>query len=305
MNANQENRFSMFLVLIDYLTNLGTGVLSSLPEFLQTFQLFSANVEKLRLKNEQQRKMLGGYRIEKTIGKVEAVNTGLNLAQIIRAYAVAINDVILQNEMKFTKSILLRKRDNDTAADLTAIIKKATLLQADILPYGATPAVIEKATNDLNNFVSNIPLPRASINARKVVTQDIKILFQENANYLKFMDDLVLTKRISDNEFYRAYTANRKVVNNHGKKLALRGTITDVNSNPIAGATVAVNDVKIKTKSTNKGYYEFKNLPKGMLTITFSRPGFVTQSVPVPIIPTERAEKNVIMQSAEEQTSTK
>ncbi len=304
MTAYQENRFSMLLVILDYLSKVSPALLASMPEFVTTLTLVNEKVEALRLKNEQQRKMITGYRIEKTAGKLEATNTGLNVAQIIRAYAVANNDVVLENEMKYTKSVLLRKRDNDTAADLAAIINKAMLLQSDIAPFGATPAVLEKATTDLNNFISNIPLPRANINARKVITQDIKILFREIAVNLKFMDDLVLTKRISDNEFYRAYTANRKVVNNHGKKLALRGIITDANSKPIAGVTVAVRDIKVETKSTDKGYYEFKNLPKGTQIITFSRAGFITQSIPVAIIATQRAEQNVTLQAADEQATT-
>jgi uncharacterized membrane protein len=72
----------------------------------------------------------------------------------------------------------------------------------------------------------------------------------------------------------------------------------DTNGNPITSVTVKIPTINRETKTTNKGYFEFKNLPKGMQNLIFSRVDFQTTNRHIGIVSGKRLELNLTMEAA-------
>lgn len=295
MEAKNENRLNMYLVLIQYVNTIAGGILTSMPGFPQFFADFTANVNLIRSKNENQSSNRIGYRLIKTAGKLDTVTYAIYVASCITAYAQSINDTVLIKQMKFTKSALLQKRDTAMADDVQFILSKTIELLVNLELFGIKQLQIDELTAKLNNFNTNIPLPRANINKRKMLTNEIKKVFTATDVILARMDSLVDIKINTDNEFYVSYYFARKIINNHGRKLAIRGVVTSALNNPIEGVNIAIPALGLVTKATAKGYYEFKNLPAGLHSLYFTRVDFEETKRLVGILSGQRVQLDVTM----------
>jgi hypothetical protein len=218
------------------------------------------------------------------------------MADCITAYALSVNDLVLLEQMKFTKSDLLKQRDTKTADDAQFILTKAIEFLTNLTPFG----ILQSQVDDLNDLIiafnTNIPLPRVNINKRKLLTKEIEDLIVSCDAFLIRMDKLVNILQLNDETFYTEYYFSRKIVNNHGRKLSLRGYVYDTLGNPINKVKVTVNGLNKETKTTDRGYYEFKNLPAGMQSLTFTQVDYQTLNTQAGIITGERADLNITME---------
>jgi len=299
MTNAQENKLSMYLVLSDYLSTVLAETLQSMPQFEQFFAEFKAGVQKLRQKSEIQSASRLGYRINKTEGKEETITYALNMASCITAYALSVDNEVLVEELKFTKSKLDKQRDTKTADDAQFILNKGIEYLQFLAPFGIKQPQIDKLTEVLAYFNLQIPQPRAKINARKLITREIFDLFIIIDTVLKRMDKLVDTMELVDNTFYTSYYFSRKIVNTHGRKLSVRGFVYDTNGNPIPGVIVDIFEIRRKAKTTAKGYYEFKNLPPGFQNLNFSRVDYLETNRLVGIVSGQRVQLDVTMEQSE------
>jgi hypothetical protein len=198
--------------------------------------------------------------------------------------------------MKFTKSGLLKKRDTAMADDAQFILSKGIELLSDLAPFGIKQPQIDEFAAKLLDFNTNIPLPRININKRKLLTKEIEELFTANDAILVRMDRLVDILILIDNVFYVSYYFSRKIVNNNGRKLALRGIVTDTNGNPISSVMINIPAINRETKTTDKGYYEFKSLPAGFHNLTFTRVDYDQTSLQVGTLSGQRVQLDVILE---------
>jgi len=299
MKNPQENKLSMYIVLSEYLSTVPAQTIASMPQFEQFFADFNANVQKLRSKSEYQSASRIGYSRNKTEGKEETITYANNMAACISAYALSIGNEVLAEELKFTKSGLAKQRDTKTADDANFILTKGIEYLEFLSPFGIKQQQIDKLTDVLAYFNANIPLPRARINARKLLTKQIADLFITNDLLLKRMDSLVNTLELTDNTFYTSYYFSRRIVNNNGRKLSLRGFVLDTNGNPIVGVKVEIPTIRRVAKTTEKGYYEFKNLPAGFQNLIFNRVDYIETSRLVGIVSGQRVQLDVTLEATE------
>ena len=298
MNVKNENRLNMYLVVADYLNAAPAGTIASMPDFAQTFAEFLTNLQIIQAKSEAQSASRLGYRIAKTAGKEEVVGYAMNMNNCIAAYAEAISDAVLEEQMKFTKSDLLKKRDTATLDDVQFLHSKAITLLNNLTPYGVAQAQIDTFKSAIITFTTNIPLPRNNIVKNKMLTKDIEEHFIICNDLTVRMDKLVKILRLTDKAFCTEYFFSRKVVNNHGRKLAVRGLVLDATGNPVSNVTVTVPTLGKETKTSDRGYYEFKNLPKGMQRLYFARVDYQAVNRTVGIIAGERVQLDVTMEAA-------
>lgn len=298
MDVKNENRLNMYLVVADYLNAAPAGTIASMPDFAQTFAEFLSNLQIIQAKSEAQSASRLGYRIAKTAGKEEVVGYAMNMNDCIAAYAVAISDAVLEQQMKFTKSNLLKKRDTATLDDVQFLLSKGIALLPDLTPYGVAQVQIDTLTTAIATLSTNIPLPRNNIVKNRMLTKEIEDQFFTCNGLIQRMDKLVKILQLTDNAFYTEYFFSRKVVNNHGRKLAVRGLVLDATGNPVSSVTITVPTLGKETKTSDRGYYEFKNLPKGMQRLYFTRVDYHTVHRTVGIIAGERVQLDVTMEAA-------
>lgn len=298
MNVKNENRLNMYLVVADYLNAAPAGTIASMPEFAETFDRFNTSLQVIQAKSELQSASRLGYRIAKTVGKEEVVYYAMHMNDCIAAYAIAIGDTVLEQQMKFTKTELLKKRDTATLDDVQFLLSKGIALQSSLGPYGVSQAEIDMLTTVIGTFQTNIPIPRNNIVKNKMLTKDIEAQFVICNGLLIRMDKLVKIVKLTNNAFFTEYFFSRKIINNHGRKLAIRGLVVDAVGNPVSRVTVTIPTLGRETKTTDKGYYEFKNLPKGMQSLDFARVDYDTTNRTVGILSGKRVQLDVMMEGA-------
>ena len=299
MNALQENKLNMFLLVNDNLETEPVALLQTMPGFLTLLTDFTATVDQIRDKNEFQTANRKGYKIVKTNKKNLMIKHATNLAACVKAYADSVHNEVLSQEMKQSRSELSRKRDS-TAADVSKFITiKATENLTDAAPFGVSQVIIEEIDVMIANFNTNIPLPRMSILNKKILTYEIKKLFTIANDYIKSMDTLVNILELTNPEFYQKYYFSRKTVNNHGKKLSMRGTVINEQEVEIAAVNVSIPSISRTTKTTAKGYFEFKNLPAGVHNVIFERPGYETTNRQIGTVTSVRQQLEVTMVAIE------
>ena len=297
MNVQNENRLNMYLVLEEYINTVPAETIDTMPGFSQFYTEFTTNVNLIRAKSEVQSSNRVGYRMMKSAGKLETVTYAIFTADCITAYALSKNDTVLVEQMKFSKTALLKKRDTAMADDAQFILSKAIEFSRDLEPFGIKQQQIDEFTAKLTAFNTNIPLPRININKRKLLTKEIEELFIATEAILTRMDKLVDIKIISDNVFYVSYYFSRKVVNNNGRKLALRGIVYDTNGNPITSVMIKIPAINREAKTTDKGYYEFKSLPAGIHDLNFTRVDYEQTNLQVGTLSGQRVQLDVTMEA--------
>lgn len=295
MNYKQENKLSMYLVVINYLSGVPASILLLMPNFQVLFNQLMLDVDLIRASNEGQRQDRKGYRVMKDIFKEAMVVKAVNIEMRIKAYAVSVNNVVLAQEMKQKKSFYMIKRDTVSADLCSSIYHKGILLLTDLAEFGVTADSLDRLKIAINSFNDYIPLPRKNIVIRRNLTLGIELLMQKCDASITGIDDLSNMLNLSEVNYYREYFSSRRIVNNRGRKLALRGIVTAIDGKLLEKVVVTIPSLNLTTKTTSSGYYEFKELPSGVYDFYYSKAGYDTFKSPVAITKTIRRDFDVAL----------
>lgn len=298
MNYKQENKLSMYLVVINYLSGVPASILLLMPNFQVLFNQLILDVDLIRASNEGQRQDRKGYRVMKDIFKEAMVVKAVNIGMRIKAYAVSVNDVVLAQEMKEKKSFFMAKRDTVCADLCHAIYLKGVELLGDLAAYGVTQDSLDKLMTSVNSFNDYIPLPRKNIVIRRNLTIGIELLMEKCDVSLSGIDTLSDMLELNEVDYFREYFSSRRIVNNRGRKLALRGVVSGINGELLQKVVVSVPLLNLSTKTTVNGYYEFKELPSGVYDFYYAKAGYETFKSPVAITKTIRKNFDVALEDA-------
>lgn len=296
MQKRKEDELSMFVLIQILISNLPAAVLASMPNFNSVFALFDSSTTAIRLLNTGLAAKGLGYKIEKGNAKQKMVNSAIKIANAIRALALITNDTVLANNFKFTAPKLLSQRDTTVANTANFIHLKAIELEADLVDYGITNAMLVALADDIENYNEILAQPRQNIVDRKFINFQINNLFKTCNQQLVLMDALVTILKDTNPDVYYTYFNDRQVVNTGSRKIAIRGHIYNNSGLPIDGATARVADGPT-TKTTALGYYEFKYLPEGVHKFIFEYPGLTPVEQYITTMNGQRMDFNVTLES--------
>jgi len=301
MDSKQEDRLSMGIVVTNYVATVPGTITEQMPGFTDLFAKCESLVNSLRVQKQQQRLNRSGYRRTKSVYREVMVAEGFNIASRIKAYAIAVGDLVLEQEMDIKPSQFERMRDSDVADSCSTIYEKGNALLSNVAPYGVTPENLGKLKEAILKYNEYLPLPRASVVNKKEVTQAIKATFVELDQVLSNMDVLVTMLKFSSPEFYKKYFMSRKVIVSGGRVIGLRGYVTSNEGAPLEKVLVTIEELEgYATYTTARGYYQFKNLPDGVFTFAFARAGFEPVKVPLAITKTLRLDYDVTLTQVDE-----
>jgi len=236
-----------------------------------------------------------------TVGKKSLRKSVTSQAFLIkdnmRLYFQDCNNIEDMQILTYPISKLKLMTDSDFYVEVSYISEKADEIATQLLPYRITATMINKLKVDLLKFHN--------------ITPKRKLLSTTNANLVKFipakvkecrlmlrnaMDTLVNSYESTQPRFTIAYTDSRERHLLPGVRkyytVIINGVITQ------AGSTAALSNVNIsagkKKKLTTtdiKGNYIIKIYTKDADTITFSHPGFETQTIAIKLIEPEKHKK--------------
>ena len=162
MTTKQEDKLSMEIVVVDFLNNTDPSILALMPQINTLKEKFSNNVNKLRTFKNGQTLNRTGNRIAKDQLREQMTQLGFTTAAKVCAYAIAINNEVLEMEVTYGYSELSKLRDTNIADTCQSIHNIALANLTNLADYGVTTATLE----ELNNYITqyNTALPKNNPN---------------------------------------------------------------------------------------------------------------------------------------------
>ena len=295
MNAKQEAKRSMFLVVEELINNTDPTVLAAMPNFTPYFDEFKDGLANLRVASEEQVYSRIGYHIEKMEQRALMSNLCLNIINRVKAYATNEGNAILFELMNRKKSSLDRLNDTLILDYCQKVHDESFSLLASLGTYGIVAADLVALQEAINAYLLLIPKPRFEIVERKEATRNIANAISLCSEKIEKIDILVSMLEFSNRPFYLKYFDDRKLVNPGVRTLSLRGVVTNESGQELRGVMVRIPTLNLERRTTAKGNYEMKNIPPGVYTVVFEKEGMQTQSIPVAISANERTDLNVTL----------
>ena len=303
MDVQNENKFSMQRAVVSFNETVPASIKGLMPNYEALMLELADKNALIGTLSGSQSSSLKGYQENKSNTKEVLITKVMTITFAAKAFAISeANNVLLAQTEALSKSKLHKMRDSKTADTAEEMITIATGIQTDLEPFGITTAVLEEANELLTNFRAELAIPRNKIAARKVVTSQIKTLFKEASQILFNLDTLVNTIGEVQSDFKEEYFINRKIINYHGSKLSLRGFVKNADGTPIQNVVVTLLNGKRETKTTERGYYEFKNLPTGIDTLLFEKVQFNEYRTSVGIVKGERIQLDITLENQQSQS---
>lgn len=295
MNSVQRSVLAMSLVTIDYLNSVEPSIISGIPLFDSYYLPFKENVTMLNSELVSQMINRKGYAVDKKDIKEKMCLLGDAISDSVVAYAVNINDSVLEGEMTFTFSELHRFGDAECFAANQLIYDKAKAKLDNLGTYGVDGVMMDKYLGLIHDYQLATPVPKNQIINKKMATEEIKDLFKANTVYLNKMDKLVKVLKLSNPDFVMHYFASRKLVKPAFRSLAARIVVVDEDSNPLENVLVTNKGIGLKRRTTAKGQLYLKNLEDHVYVLAFSKSDYEPQEVNLPITRGERTDFTVVM----------
>ena len=191
MKQSDENFVSMCKAVRDVLTK-HTAIWEPRVAFKNQVTVFGGLMDDMDLAMESAEIVSTGATDNKTNAEMSAVLLAVNLAKRASIYAMEVGNMELHDQLRVTKSTLLRRPDTLTLAKLRDIHSRLNAIVAELADYGVLPADLT-ALNSMNDaFDALIARPRTLIVERKGYNQDtIPSLLSALREVLYKMDSLI------------------------------------------------------------------------------------------------------------------
>lgn len=280
MNDKQITIYSMFTV-VDAVFDVNAAKVATVPALVAAHTNLKARINAISNTSEQQKTITTGVTPDKNATRDSLRTTTLINAGLLNAYAVSINDIILQSISKVTLSELIRMKDDEIGERAQTIHDKANANIAALAPFGITPAILTSYQTLINNYNTKAPAPRAAASQKVALTTEVKTLLIETRAYLKkTVDSLMLNFKTTDVEFYNTYKAAREIIDHGSIPTQAAGSIANQSSgDPIAGVQITATKDGIKNylaASLPDGSFTIMIPVPGNYTITFTKAGYQT-----------------------------
>ncbi len=270
----------MFTV-VDAVLDANATAVGTLAALVTGQGTLKANITAISNTSEQQKTITSGVTPDKNATRETLRNTTVINAALLYAYAVSVNDIILQTKAKLTYSDLKELKDDELGERAQTIHDEANTVIASLPPFGITAAILTSYQTLIDTYETKAPAPRAKQSQKVALTTQVKTLIKETRLLLKnSIDTLMLNFKLTDVEFYNTYKAAREIINHGSIPTQAAGIITDsVTTNPIGGVLITVDGQTYIATSNPDGTYSIKIPVNGTYTIIFTKTGYQTQQI--------------------------
>ena len=222
-----------------------------------------------------------GTTITKQTAKLDMATATIEVANAGKAYAKAIANPVLYDEMNITQSDIIRTADIDAEAICQAVHDNILPFITSTGAYGANSTSLA----NLQSLITTYNLLMGTTVAKKVTVVTATLTLLQNFNgangLLKTqLDPLMVQYKTSNPVFYNQYTAAREISDiGHRHTVILTGFVYNSSNVALANATVILSGGATHTKITlATGKYKFTRLHTGTYTLTITATGYTAQT---------------------------
>jgi hypothetical protein len=292
MNKKHENRLGMIETTINYCQ--GHPVITeSLPAFSTNFEALQAILGQIHLEVEGQAADGSGATTSKTSLRQDLVRLGADTARKLVAFATISKNKTLLNEINYSESDLLHLPDTvlpDTCQMIHNRAQAHLAALADYLVTGDTQAALQEA---IDAYKGALSAPRLKQVKQSQASKQLYKLFAQADKALANMDAVVEIVRLAEPAFYSGYKLARTIIDNAGKKMALKALVSDAqNTLPLQGVAVSfwangdsapdtVRPALMVKKTAEKGGFYVKSLAPGSYLVELKKAGYAPQNLTI------------------------
>ena len=289
MNKKQENRFSMYLVSVDFCEK-NTEITATLPNFSTNFSSLKIICDRIHLIAEEQAADTSGTTAGKNDRREDLIVLGADSARKLMAYAKLSKNQKLLKEISFTESDLRHLSDTILADTVKLIYDRAQTHLDSLASYMVTEETQAALLQAITDYKAVLASPRAEKVSQVQATKQLAELFVAGDTALENMDAVVEIVRLTQANFYAGYKAARKIVEAGNRKMSVRGLVTDEQTGePVKGVvisfwpdgdatkTYAANEATLVKKTAEKGGFYVSSMPAGTYRVTLQKVGYAEQ----------------------------
>ena len=220
-----------------------------------------------------------GLVTRKTEIKVELAKDNFRLSGSMRSFATDNNNDLLYQEINSSKSDMKRLSDENMYSFTLFVIDKLTEYQEDLKTYGITADDIVNLTAKNKLFHELLLLPAQKRKEVKVSTVNIKQIITKILTLLReSIDNDMLQYQAKEPELYKKYEVLREIDDSQTTALSFKGLLVDAHEpshtlqyvKVIAKFKAGGAFKEMQSVSSELGNYQFKGIPEGKCTLTFS-----------------------------------
>jgi hypothetical protein len=215
----------------------------------------------------------------------------LELASKIRSYAIVKGDMTLLDKVKINESKFRRSSDNANVLIIETILICAGENLPGLIDYGVTEETLNDGSALLESYKIEIQKLAISKIELKQLTVQLEQQLKITDSYLKTIDAMVETMRVSDPAWYRLYWNARTVKKGPGSRVSATGKVFDsLTSQPLPGAVMNITRSEngkalnatpelvktVKIRSAGGGFM-LKSLPTGTYLFQVTYAGYQDQ----------------------------
>ncbi len=281
MTDRQIAKFSMYTV-VDAVLDANAAAVGTIAALGTAHTSLKAKIAALSSTSEQQQTITTGITPDKNNTRAMLRNSTFINAGLLYAYAVSINDIVLQSLSKITQSEVNRLKDDELAERAQTIHDNALPHIASLPPFGITPALLTLFQALIDIYEAKAPAPRARQSQQVALTEQVKTLITETDSLLKnTADKLMLNFKAGSVEFYNTYVSAREVIDAASIPTQVAGIIQRISTDiPLINVGISVAGQAYSASTGLNGSYSLKIPVPGLYTLNFSAASYQPKSIP-------------------------
>lgn len=285
MKSRYENLLTMFKTVIT-VCNEYSGTIAAVPAINSDYTAFKVKVNELEQAIQHQILDISGIAEDKKNLILETINKTLIFAGALHAWADTQNDQQLKREVNYSKSDLLRLRDDLMIEACNVVYERANVHIAELAAYGLDAASLADLQSSINNCSAKNTAPVTAREHRKWYTARVKQLIREANGLLKQrLDKSIRLFSVTEPEVHDMYYNSRVIIDLHGKTGNLPhfepsgviiGAVLDAETgDPLEGAEIKLVESALILESDEDGEYFFEKVPIGEHTLRVIKEGYL------------------------------
>lgn len=283
MNARNEAKLNMYRAVQLFCSN-NNAITATSPAFTTALAALGANISAIISTASSETEVITGIATDKTVLKKNLSQAAADLAALVYAYAVSINNNTLKQEVNYAYSDFYRIKDDLLAPTAKNVHDAATANLVALAPYGVTAPMLAALLTTIQNYGTAVPTPRNAKALKSTYAANLKQLFKQTDNLLKNqMDKIAVSFKTAQPDFYNTWLNNRIIIDPSKTETQIKGLVTDqLKNTPVIKISVTLTGpTNSNTLTDIDGKYIFKPIIPGTHKLQVEAPGFQPATVTV------------------------
>ena len=222
-----------------------------------------------------------GITADKTILKRELASATALVCWKTKAYALRFSQPELAAQMSTSATTIFKMKDADVMGFATSIVNLLTPLLPDAayVPYGITSTSLDTITVMATNFNNFIGMVRQTDTNSTIANTAIDKVITLLQTHIRHFDLLIGEFENTSPGFVQGYYINSSPDNVGIRHSGIEGVVRDAHGQPIANATIQLEDTDKKVVTNLAGAYRLDHVRAGDYMVIVSASGYTSQQV--------------------------